>query len=261
MAETEAVLSASDLRRAFDGIVAVDGMSIALHSGEMLGLIGPNGAGKTTLFNLLSGSLKPDSGEILLAGENVEAEAPEKRIARGLARTHQIPKPFAEMTIRENVAAAGQHQSGEHFLTSLFRPGLVAAEERQLAARVDETLEFLSLSHLADQPARVLSGGQRKLLELARVLVADPRVLLLDEPAAGVNPALLDFILERIEQINGRGVSVLLIEHNMECVSRLCSRVVVMAAGGQLASGSPQSVLADPAVAEAYLGDMPARAA
>ena len=249
------VLSALGLVRRFGGMVAVDRMSLDLHAGEMLGVIGPNGAGKTTLFNLLAGSLVPHEGTVLLGGTAVEREAPEGRIARGLGRTHQIPKPFADMTVLENMMAAGQRQRGEDFLTALFRPALVRAEERALHERAAELLDFLSLAHLAHEPGRVLSGGQRKLLELGRVLMADPRVLLLDEPAAGVNPALLDFVMDRIEAINARGVAVLLIEHNMECVTRLCSRVIAMASGRLLAEGAPAAVLADAAVGEAYLGD------
>ena len=248
------VLRGAGLVKRFGGMTAVDGMSLDLRAGEMLGVIGPNGAGKTTLFNLLAGTFPPDAGTITLGGAGVAREPAEQRIARGLGRTFQIPKPFARMTVLENVLAAAQHQAGENVLTSLFRPARVATQERALIGKSRDLLDFLSLTRLADEPASSLSGGQRKLLELARVLMAEPRVLLLDEPAAGVNPALMDFIMDRIEAINARGVAVLLIEHNMEVVGRLCERVIVMAEGRALAEGAPADVLRDAAVVEAYLG-------
>ncbi|HET6160148.1 MAG TPA: ABC transporter ATP-binding protein [Dongiaceae bacterium] len=239
----------------FGGLTAVDGMSIALGRGELLGLIGPNGAGKTTLFNLLAGSLKPPAGAIRIAEHDVSHEGPERRIARGLGRTFQIPRPFAEMTVLENVLTGGQHQAGEQIWSNFLRPGRVAAQEKQAVEKARALLDFVTLSTLEGEPARVLSGGQRKLLELARVLMADPDILLLDEPAAGVNPTLLEFIIARVMDLNASGKSILLIEHNMDMVARLCSRVVVMAAGRQLTEGTPAEVARNPAVIEAYLGD------
>ncbi len=253
--EAGAALEARRLVKRFGGLTAVDDLSLMLPEGGRLGVIGPNGAGKTTLFNLLAGSFAPDAGSIHLGGRAVERDAAERRIARGLARTFQIPKPFPQMTVLENVMVAGQRQAGERALASLLRPGRVAVEERALTEKAHDLLDFLSLDRLADETASVLSGGQRKLLELARVLMAEPRVLLLDEPAAGVNPALMDFISGRIEAINARGVAILLIEHNMDVVSRLCDRVMVMAQGRSLAEGTPAEVLRDAAVVEAYLGE------
>jgi branched-chain amino acid transport system ATP-binding protein len=250
------VAEARSVTMQFGGLRAVDGMSIALRRGELLGLIGPNGAGKTTLFNLLAGSLEPTAGAVRIADVDVSREGPERRIARGLGRTFQIPRPFAEMTVLENVLTGGQSQAGERAWMNFLRPNLVAAQEKVAVDKARALLDFVTLSALEGEPARVLSGGQRKLLELARVLMADPEILLLDEPAAGVNPALLEFIIQRVMELNAAGKSILLIEHNMDMVSRLCSRVVVMAAGKHLTEGTPMEVARNPAVIEAYLGDV-----
>jgi branched-chain amino acid transport system ATP-binding protein len=252
--ERQPLLEARDLVKAFGGLRAVDGMSIALRRGEMLGLIGPNGAGKTTLFNLLAGSLKPTAGAIMVGGVDLTRAGPDRRIGCGVGRTFQIPRPFPEMTVLENVLTGAQNQAGERILMNLLRPGRVAAEERAAVGKARALLDFVTLSALEGEPARVLSGGQRKLLELARVLMADPDVILLDEPAAGVNPTLLELIIDRVLDLNARGKSILLIEHNMEMVSRLCGRVVVMAGGRFLTEGPPAEVATNPAVIEAYLG-------
>jgi branched-chain amino acid transport system ATP-binding protein len=251
----EPLVEARGLVKRFGGLCAVDGMSIGLLQGEMVGLIGPNGAGKTTLFNLLAGSLRPTSGSIRIGPVEVSGRGPEERIARGVGRTFQIPRPFAEMTVLENVLTGAQGQAGERAWINFTRPGLVAAQERAAVERARELLDFVMLSRLEHEPAKVLSGGQRKLLELARVLMAEPKVILLDEPAAGVNPTLLELIIDRILELNAGGRTILLIEHNMDMVARLCSRVVVMAVGKLLAQGRPDDVARDPAVVAAYLGD------
>ena len=248
------VISASGLSLAFGGVKAVDDMSITLKRGEFLGLIGPNGAGKTTLFNMLAGSYKPQSGSMLIHGQEAAGRSAASRIGMGLGRTFQIPRPFSQMTVIENVLTGNQAQSGETILANFLRFGKVAAEERAAIEKAKGILEFLKLQHLMHEPARVLSGGQRKLLELARVLMADPSIILLDEPAAGVNPALLEFIIERVLELIGEGKSILLIEHNMDMVMRLCHRVVVMANGKYLTEGTPQTVARNPSVIEAYLG-------
>ena len=250
----EAVIHARALIKSFQGNVAVSGMSLRLAEGEMLGLIGPNGAGKTTLFNLIAGSLRPTSGEIWIGGREVSQENPEQRIGRGVGRTFQIPKPFPEMTVLENVLVGAQAQDGERLFANFLRFGHVRRQERLAVDKARALLEFVTLSGLEKQPAKVLSGGQRKLLELARILMADPQAILLDEPAAGVNPALLETIIERVLELNAQGKSILLIEHNMDMVSRLCSRVVAMALGKPLAEGTPAAVASNPDVIEAYLG-------
>lgn len=251
------ILEASGITKSFGGFCVVNDISLDLTASEILGVIGPNGAGKSTLFNLLAGALPIDSGSIRLAGKDLSRARPEARIQSGLGRTFQIPRPFPRMTVLENVMAAAQNQRGESLFSALAVPRLVAAQERANAARARDLLDFVSLSHLENQPAAVLSGGQRKLLELARVLMAEPRVILLDEPAAGVNPALLDLIIDRIIAINKLGIAVLLIEHNMEMIARLCPRVIVMAAGKALAEGPPAEVTKRADVIEVYLEGMP----
>ena len=248
-------IEARELVKRFGGLAAVDGMSLTLRRGELVGLIGPNGAGKTTLFNLIAGSLKPSSGTIAIGGHDVSGRGPETRIALGLGRTFQIPRPFAEMTVLENVLTGGQRQAGERIWMNFLRPGRVAAEEKAAIDKARALLDFVTLSKLERAPARILSGGQRKLLELARILMADPETILLDEPAAGVNPTLLELIIDRILALNAQGKTILLIEHNMQMVARVCGRVIVMATGKLLAEGPPAIVARHPAVISAYLGE------
>jgi branched-chain amino acid transport system ATP-binding protein len=250
-----APIEARNLVKVFGGLRAVDDMSITLGQGEMLGVIGPNGAGKTTLFNLLAGSLRPNGGTILVAGRDLTRAGAHRRIGAGVGRTFQIPRPFAEMTVLENVLTGRQGQAGEQFWRNLAPSRRVANEERAAVDRARELLDFVTLSALANEPARILSGGQRKLLELARVLMADPTSILLDEPAAGVNPSLLEIIIDRLLTLNAAGKAILLIEHNMDAVSRLCSRVVVMANGRFLTEGTPAAIVRDPRVIDAYLGE------
>ncbi len=252
--KVEMVLQASDLTKRFGGVAAVDGMSLNVARGEVLGLIGPNGAGKTTMFDLLAGSVAPTSGSIHLMGRDVTAQPAHRRLAGGLGRTFQIPRPFPELTLLENMAIARQGQTGEALWANFTAPRRVAAEERAGVEKARSLLDLVGLGRLAQDPARILSGGQRKLLELARVMMADPQVILLDEPAAGVNPALLEVLIDRIRQINLGGVTFVLIEHNIDMVSRLASRIIVMAQGSLLFEGRPDQVAADPRVIEAYLG-------
>jgi branched-chain amino acid transport system ATP-binding protein len=248
------LLIADGLIKRFGATAAVDGVSFAVEKGEIAGLIGPNGAGKTTLFDMLAGEQRPTAGRIVIDGRAVENAPPERRLRLGLGRTFQIPQPFAEMTVVENVMLGAQEQIGERMWPNWLIPRRVAQEERAHFARAMELLSFVTLAPLAQAPARVLSGGQRKLLEIARALMAEPKLLLLDEPAAGVNPSLMNVIVERIVEINRLGVAILVIEHNMDVIARLCRRVLVMAAGKLIAQGAPEVVARDPLVIESYLG-------
>ena len=253
MTDTPA-LAVDDLVKTFGGLTAVDGASFSVPDGSITGLIGPNGAGKSTLFNLVTGVLTPDSGSIRLRGEDIVGRPPHAVAAAGVGRTFQTPKLFAGMSVAANLAFAAPDQTGESALRALTRPSVVAAEEAALDERVADTLDFLDLDHLAEEYARGLSGGQRKLLELGRVLMLDPSLLLLDEPAAGVNPALTDRLLDRIRALNDEGRTVLLIEHDIDLVMSECDHVVVMHNGSTLATGPPAEIQENERVVDAYLG-------
>ncbi|MQT12578.1 ABC transporter ATP-binding protein [Segnochrobactrum spirostomi] len=249
-----AVLSVAGVTKRYGGFVAVDDMTFSVGRGEILGLIGPNGAGKTTMFDLVAGSVPPSAGRIAIEGVDVSREGAHRRIRRGLGRTFQIPRPFPDLTLLDNVLLARQGQTGERLVMNFVASGRVRAEEKAARDKAMALLELVLLKRLAEEPAKVLSGGQRKLLELARVMMADPAIILLDEPAAGVNATLLEVIIDRIREINARGITFLLIEHNIDMVSRLCHRVIVMASGRKLCEGTPDAVARDPRVVEAYLG-------
>ena len=248
------VLSARGLVTAFSGLRAVDDVSLSVPRGEVLGVIGPNGAGKSTLFNLLAGERVPSRGSIELCGHRVEREPAAQRLARGLGRTFQSPRPFLALSVLENVMLGAQHHPGERVWANLFAAGSVQARERECRDQAMGWLDFMTLTPLARQPAQVLSIGQRKLLELARVLIAKPQVVLLDEPMAGVHPALVETLGERIATLAKQGTTFLLVEHQLSLIAALCDRVMVMANGRVLLEGTPDAVLADPAVADAYLG-------
>lgn len=254
MPESLALLTVDALSKNFGGHQAVDKVSFTLQAGAIGGLIGPNGAGKTTLFNCLTGFMQAASGSVLLDGVSLTGLPSCDVFAAGLARTFQIPRPFPEMSVLENVMVAPRGQLGEQFWANWLRRGRVAAQERQTLEAARYWLDFVGLTALEQQPARVLSGGQRKLLELARVMVSQPKIVLLDEPAAGVNPALLDQITDKVQTLNAQGVTFLIIEHNMDLVASLCNPVMVMAQGQLLLTGHADTVLNDPRVVEAYLG-------
>ena len=248
------MLELSGLVKAFGSLRAVDGVDLAIEAGTITGLIGPNGAGKTTLFNLIAGALAPEAGAIRFRGERIDRLPPDRIFARGLARTFQIPRPFPQMTVLENLLLAPLDQAGERFWNNWVRAGRVRGEERRARGRALEVLDLCDLADKAGELAGRLSGGQQKLLELARVLVADPKLILLDEPAAGVNPALLETLVDRIVRLNRRGVTFLVIEHNIDLVLTLCRPVVVMAQGRLIYHGDAAGVRADRGVLDAYLG-------
>jgi branched-chain amino acid transport system ATP-binding protein/neutral amino acid transport system ATP-binding protein len=237
------------------GFRAVDQCSFEVEKNTITGLIGPNGAGKTTMFNLIAGSLKLDQGEVYFSEQKVNNFAPHQIARLGLARTFQIPKTLRKMTVLENLMLVPSGQSGENIWNSWFRGAQVENEEKINAAKAYETLEFLEMEHLADEMAVNLSGGQKKLLELGRALMAEPELILLDEPGAGVNPTLLNKIAENILKLKERGKTILLIEHNMDLIMNICDRVIVMNDGKHLVEGTPAEIKTNPQVLEAYLGE------
>lgn len=250
------VLVVDGLEKRFGGIVAVDGASFAIERGVITGLIGPNGAGKSTTFNCITGVHKPDGGTVTLNGTDITGKRPEWIANRGLVRTFQIARELPEMTVIENMMLGPQKQRGESLLQSVV-PGLrgrVVAEEAELRERAWETLELFEIDHLAHEKAGTLSGGQRKLLELARALLTDPDVLLLDEPMAGVNPSLEKKLIERIHELKEQGYTFLIVEHDMEVIMENCKRVIVMHQGDVLADGAPAVIESNERVIEAYLG-------
>lgn len=232
--------SVEGLAKHFGGVHAVEDLSFTLSSGEILGLIGPNGSGKTTTINMVTGALKPDAGAIVVEGTDMARSAAHLYARRGVARTFQVPRLFRRMTVLEN----------------LMVPALSDATARHGPAEehAREVLAFLRLDHLADDYARSLSGGQQKLLELGRALMLKPRLLLLDEPFAGVHPRLLDQIAEHIRSLNRDGHTIVLVDHNLEAVQSVVSRVLVMARGRKIADGPAADVLRDPDVVRAYTG-------
>lgn len=252
----EVLLSTKGLTRDFNGFRAVDSVSLDIRAGTITGLIGPNGAGKSTLFNLLTGTLKPTSGTVTLAGRDVTGLAPDALFRKGLGRTFQIPRPFARMSVLENVMMAPPAQTGESLFGPLFASGRVAAQERRNRERAMEVLEFVTLAKLADHPAGKISGGQMKLLELARVLMGDPAIILLDEPAAGVNPTLTGVLIEKIEELNRQGKTFVIIEHDMDFIMRHCDPVIALAEGKVVFEGTAKEAQANPVLLDAYLGSM-----
>ena len=249
------MIKVDNVVKAFGGFRAVDGASLEIRQGAITGLIGPNGAGKTTLFNVIAGVLKPTSGKVTMMGEDITGLPPHDLFHKGLLRTFQIAHEFGSMTCRENLMMVPGNQSGESLWNTWFGRKRIADEERALRAKADEVLEFLTISHLAEQKASQISGGQKKLLELGRTMMVDAKIVFLDEVGAGVNRTLLNTIGDAIVQLNKeRGYTFVVIEHDMDFIGRLCDPVICMAEGKVLAEGTLAEIKANEHVIEAYLG-------
>jgi branched-chain amino acid transport system ATP-binding protein len=249
------MVSVQSISKAFGGLQAVNQCSFDISAGGITGLIGPNGAGKTTLFSMIAGALKPDSGKITLDGQEVTGLPTHKLFARGLVRTFQIPHEFPRMTVRENLMVVPPGQLGESLIMALIAGKRVREQDAVLRRKVDDVLEFLQISQVADELAGNLSGGQKKLLELGRTMMTDARMVLLDEPGAGVNRTLLAKLTDAILRLNReRGYTFCIIEHDMDLIAKLCQPVVVMAHGRVIAQGSMDTIRANDEVRTAYLG-------
>jgi len=252
-----ALLEVHDLHHNFGGVTALDGADLTVMEGRITGLIGPNGAGKTTLFNAVSGAFRPDGGTVRFAGVDVTGWRPERLARAGIARTFQVPRGLANLTVIENLMLYGKNQPGETFWAAIMRPRAALKREVELRQRAIEIARRLEILGVGDDRAADLSGGQKKLLELGRALMADPKLILLDEPAAGVNPALAKRLAEHILQLKAQGLTFLVIEHNMGLIAELCDHVVVLAQGRRLSEGRFTEIRADPRVQEAYMGRRP----
>ena len=251
----DCMIRVENLHKHFGGFRAVDGASLEIAKGSITGLIGPNGAGKSTLFNVIAGVHKPTSGRVTMDGEDISGLAPHELFHKGLLRTFQIAHEFPSMTVRENLMMVPGGQAGETLWNAWFQRGRIAQEEAALLKKADEVLDFLTISHLKDEKAGNLSGGQKKLLELGRTMMVEAKIVFLDEVGAGVNRTLLNTIGDAIVRLNKeRGYTFCVIEHDMDFIGRLCDPVIVMAEGKVLAEGSASSIMQNEAVIEAYLG-------
>jgi len=254
LSKEEVVLRVEELRKAFGALVATDDATFEVERGTITGLIGPNGAGKSTIFNLISGFYEPDAGSVRLNGSEITEMEPYTIAERGLMRTFQTPRKLEGMTVREAMLVGPQNQPGESFHKLFTSPGTVAESERQNLADVERILEEFEIDHLATQPATDISGGQMKLVELARAMLAEPDILLLDEPVAGVNPTLANKLKAQIRRLNDEGTTFLLIEHDMDFIMSLADPIIVLDQGSVLTEGTPDEVRSDDRVADAYLG-------
>jgi branched-chain amino acid transport system ATP-binding protein/neutral amino acid transport system ATP-binding protein len=248
------LLDVRELTRSFYGVHALEGVQLRVEARRITGLIGPNGAGKTTLFNCISGVVPPDGGRVLFAGRDITGWRPDRIATAGLVRTFQIARGFPRLSVYENLLLYGDRQPGERVLAALRRSRESRRRESELIDAAHAVAERLNLTRLLNAPAAALSGGQKKLLEIGRVLMAHPQIILLDEPVAGVNPALAREIADHLRRLADEGLTVLLIEHHMDTIAALCDHVVVLAEGRNLAEGTFAELAADPIVQEAYMG-------
>ncbi|MGP9809767.1 ABC transporter ATP-binding protein [Halomonas sp. AOP12-C2-37] len=243
------------VNKAFGGLQVINDCSIQVEKGSITGMIGPNGAGKSTLFNLIAGSLPPDSGRVLLDGEDITALSADQRFHKGLLRTFQIAHEFSQMSALENLMMVPPEQAGEDLFSAWLRPATVRREEAEVRRRALEVIDFVGLHHVRNELAGNLSGGQKKLLELGRTMMSDAKVVLLDEIAAGVNRTLLGDLMGNIERLNREmGYTFLVIEHDMEMIARLCDPVIVLAQGSVMVEGHISDIQNNPEVIEAYFG-------
>ena len=250
-----AKITVENVHKHFGGLRAVDGASLTIETGSITGLIGPNGAGKTTLFNVIAGLFRPTSGRVLLDGEDITGLTPHELFAKGVLRTFQIAHEFSTLTVRDNLMMVPAGQAGESLIHAWMHPAKVRQQEQEIRARADEVLDFLQISHVADELAGNLSGGQKKLLELGRTMMVDAKIVFLDEVGAGVNRTLLNTIGDAIIRLNKeRGYTFCMIEHDMDFIGRLCNPVICMAEGKVLAQGTAEEVKNNEDVIEAYLG-------
>ncbi len=249
------MIKVKNISKHFGGIKAVDNVNLHIKKGFITGLIGPNGAGKSTLFNLIAGLYKPTSGKIYLEEEDITGEEPHNLFHKGLLRTFQIAHPFPTLSVFENLMMVPGNQIGENIINSWVCRGQIKKQESRLQKKAEEVVKFLNMSHLKNEKAGRLSGGQKKLLELARTMMVDAKVVLLDEVGAGVNRTLLSQIGDAILRLNEeRGYTFCMIEHDMDLISKLCNPVIVLTNGNVLTQGTPEEIKNNPEVIEAYLG-------
>jgi len=248
------LLEVRALQRSFYGVRALDGVDLVVETGTITGLIGPNGAGKTTLFHCVSGLIPPEGGRVLFDGRDVTGWRADRVTQAGLVRTFQIARGFPRLTVLENLLLYGDGQPGESLARAIARPAAVRRREAALTERALAVAQRLNLTRVIDDPASDLSGGQKKLLELGRALMTDPKLILLDEPIAGVNPTLAREIAEHLHALRAEGMTFLIIEHHLDLIARLCRPVIVMAEGRHLAEGAFAEIAGDPRVQEAYMG-------
>ena len=248
------LISVNNLKKSFGGLKAVDVQDLSFKEGELTSIIGPNGAGKTTFFDLISGFQNADSGSIFLKDKDISNAQPYKIARMGMVRTFQLTKVFDRMTVMENLLFSGSNIKNDSFLRSFIKLNSQKLYENNLREKANEIMNDLNIGHMANSYARELSGGQKKLLELARSIINEPEILLLDEPLAGVNPKLAEDILSLITKLSDSGITILMVEHNIEAVMKISERIVVLAEGSLIADGIPNEIRTDNNVIEAYLG-------